>query len=150
MKKFKIELSKEHTANPDQIVDGCLGNEFGNGKITLYDKEAAIKKAIMFGGEVKEVKGIHNLIGNMTIQTIPKKSLLASVIKALNGRECFEGVTDFDGERIYYGDVFGFILGENSQIKDNSVLKITNKEVLNQLEELNSLISADYVIIIGE
>ena len=42
--KFKVKLNDTHNAKPDQIVDGYLGNIFGDGKIAEYTRGEAIKK----------------------------------------------------------------------------------------------------------
>lgn len=48
---YKVLLLEGHTAQADQIVDGYLGNSFGDGKVELYDKGEAYKKAYLFRGK---------------------------------------------------------------------------------------------------
>lgn len=51
---YRVKLWEHHEAQPDQIIDGCLGNVFGDGKIALYPKREAEKKARMFGGTAEK------------------------------------------------------------------------------------------------
>ncbi len=56
-KVYRVRLIKGHDARPDQIVDGCLGNSFDNGKIQEYSRGEAIKKAKLFGGKIEGIEG---------------------------------------------------------------------------------------------
>jgi hypothetical protein len=142
MKKYRVKLLNNHTAKPDQIIDGCLGNSMGNGKIQTYTRGEAIKKAYRFVGKIEEVKGIHNVIGTLSIQSIPENALLHGVVLHLVKRTAFLDATSM-GEKIYQGDVFEAILGEIAENPNDR----TDPKVLVQLEELTELISADYVLI---
>lgn len=73
-KKFKVKLLPDHTAKPDQIINGYLGNSFHDGKITEYTRGEAIKKASMFGGKIEEVK-----------KAIPMPQLSADELLTLEG-----------------------------------------------------------------
>lgn len=53
--KYRVKLLKGHSAKKDQIVDGYLGNSFGNGKVETYDRGDAIKKARLFGGKIEKI-----------------------------------------------------------------------------------------------
>jgi hypothetical protein len=53
MKQYRVKLQDNHSANEDQIINGYLGNAFGNGKIMEYTRGHAIKKARMFGGKIE-------------------------------------------------------------------------------------------------
>jgi hypothetical protein len=124
---FKVKLNENHSAQPDQIKDGYLGNEF---MIFKYTRKEALKKAIRFGGTIEQHKWPF-LAKEVKMVQISNPSLLYDIEAALGGRECF---TDNDaslGEGIYYGDVFGVMLQERI---------ITGKAKF-QLEEL-----ADYCI----
>ena len=142
MKKFRVVLKEGNTARPDQVQDGCLASGFNDGKVGLYEYKEAKKKASMFGGEIEEVEGIHNVIGNLSMQTIPRSALLDGVERALRTREQFKDATTNNNEQIFSGSVFEQIASENEE----SVFKL-NKKVLDQLNELASLIHADYVLI---
>lgn len=138
MKKFRVVLKEGNTAKPDQRVNGYLGNVFGDGKIATYERKEAKKKASMFGGEIEEVEGLHNVIGNLTMQTIPRSALIDGVEKQLRGREMFVDNDLHNSEQMFSGDVFEAIASEYDGV---------NKKTLNQLNELAELIHADYVLI---
>ena len=148
MKKYRVVLLEGHKAKADQIIDGCLGNVFDDGKVALYDRGDAIKKARMFGGKIVEAQGLHSVIGKLSIQTIPENALLFGVTKLLNGREAFKDATDND-ERMYHGDIFETLANEIDQFSEIERVHLfgTPKKVIDQLEELAKLISADYVLI---
>ena len=147
MKKYKVKLLEGHKAKDTDIVDGYLGNIFGNGRIATYDRGEAIKKANMFGGVTELAKGIHEVIGSLSIQTIPENALLDGVVKLLKGREAFKDASEMN-EVIYQGDVFEEILGELEEIKKNHwIAQQPLQKVVDQLNELAELISADYVMV---
>lgn len=54
-KLYKVKLNEVHHAKADQIINGYLGNIFGNGKIAEYTRGEAIKKARMFNGKIEVV-----------------------------------------------------------------------------------------------
>lgn len=54
MKFYKVIITKDNpTAKPHQVINGYLGNIFGNGKVAEYEHKEAIKKAQMFNGEIE-------------------------------------------------------------------------------------------------
>lgn len=53
-KEWKVRLLEGHDARPEQAVNGYLGNVFGSGKIELYSRGQAIKKARMFKGKIEK------------------------------------------------------------------------------------------------
>lgn len=53
--KYRVKLLPGHSANKDQIVDGYLGNSFGNGEIEIYDLYWAKRKARQFGGKYERI-----------------------------------------------------------------------------------------------
>ncbi len=84
MNYFKVELFKDNNANEDQIIDGCLGNNFGNGLVSDYESLEALKKAKMFGGYIKlsrVVKFIYVMMNSRegefstTVKTVHEVSL---------------------------------------------------------------------------
>ena len=82
----------------------------------------------------------------VSMMQIPESALLPSVVLELKGREAF---TDTDAtlmERIYTGEVFEAILGEQGELKKGFTGGIRmSKKALNQLEELAKLVDTDYV-----
>jgi len=52
-KLYRVKLNENHHARPDQIIDGYLGNAFGNGIVQEYTRGEAIKKAGMFNGKIE-------------------------------------------------------------------------------------------------
>ncbi len=89
--------------------------------------------------------GIKKVMQKVSMIQIPENALVYGVEKALEGRECFRDTDDELDEKIYTGDIFETILGENAQMSDNSVLKIKDKKILGQLEELAKLVDSEYV-----
>lgn len=146
MKKYKVVLQEGHKANPDQVIDGCLGNIFNNGKVALYERGEAIKKARMFGGYTKQVEGLHSVITKLSVVSIPENALLHGVVKLLEGREAFKDTDDTLDEKMYAGHIFEDIAGEQAELEDGHMFKAQQK-VLDQLDELAELIGEDYVLI---
>lgn len=145
MKKYKVKLLNGHSAIEDKIIDGYLGNNFDNGKVQLYDRNEAIKKARMFGGKIEEATGLHSVITTMSIMTIPENALLHGVVNRLEGRLAFKDATGMN-EEIYHGDVFAEILSEIYE-QAGKRFEANLQKIVNQLEELSELVSADYVLI---
>jgi len=54
--KFRVKLSSTSNAKPEQIVNGYLGNSFGNGQIEVYTRGEAIKKAKSFNGKIEAIE----------------------------------------------------------------------------------------------
>ena len=52
---YKVRLLDGHLAKPDQIVNGYLGNAFGNGEPMTYTRGEAIKKARGFKGKIEKL-----------------------------------------------------------------------------------------------
>jgi len=50
---YRVKLNETHNAKPSQIIEGYLGNAFGNGEIMEYTRGEAIKKARMFNGKIE-------------------------------------------------------------------------------------------------
>lgn len=90
---------------------------------------------------------IKTVIGNLSIQTIPENALLDGVVRELEGREAFKDADPNNNERIYHGDVFEAIASEYAQMEDSTSPLKPSKKVLDQLDELAELISADYVLV---
>ncbi len=76
---------------------------------------------------------------------ISENALVHGVVKALSGRESFVDTDNSLNERIYTGEIFEAILGENAEIPDGHFMKITDKKTLDQLEELAKYCDAEYV-----
>jgi len=87
---------------------------------------------------------LKDVIGKVTISQIPENALVDGVVKALSGREMFNDVDNDLGERLYSGDVFEAILGEDCEMPTNSPLKL-NSKTISQLEELVKIIDTEYV-----
>lgn len=66
MKYYKVRIPNDSDVEQDQIIDGYLGNAFGNGKIAEYTRGEAIKKARMFGGKIEFVREIQYAIVTLT------------------------------------------------------------------------------------
>lgn len=88
--------------------------------------------------------GIKNVMNKVSMVQIPENSLLHGVVKVLDGRESFRDTDNELDEKIYTGDIFEAILGEQAQMVD-CLLKIKDEKVLAQLEELAKLVKTEYV-----
>lgn len=140
------ELNKKKNDGAS-IIDGYLASY---GKINTYTRHEAVKKAGWFDGTIELVQSdVAKHLTNVTLQQIGENVLLAGVIKALSGREAFNDADPDNSERIYHGDVFEAILGEDAEMPKTSVMKIKDKAVLNQLEELATYVDADYLQIVN-
>ena len=100
----------------------------------------------MHSPKTNTMSNIKTVIGNLSIQTIPENALLHGVVQALRGREAFNDADPTNTERFYHGDVFEAIASEQAEM-GASPIRIKNQKVIDQLEELAELISADYVLI---
>lgn len=78
------------------------------------------------------------VLNKVSMVQIPENVLMHGVVKALSGRESFCDVDTDLNERIYTGDVFEAILGENAQLRSGCPMKV-HKKVEKQLEELAKL-----------
>ena len=100
----------------------------------------------MHSPKTTTMSNIKTVIGNLSIQTIPENALLHGVVQALAGREAFNDADPTNIERFYHGDVFEVIASEQAEM-GASPIRIKDQKVIDQLEELAELISADYVLI---
>lgn len=155
--RVKLTEDKAKALNKKAKKDKSSTVSVINGYLAAYDviqdysRQEAIKKAGWFDGTIEHIKSvIAKNLTSATLQQIGENVLLEGVLKVLNGREAFNDA-DYPNntERIYHGDVFEAILGENAEIKDDSVMKITDKAVLDQLEELSIFVDADYLQIVN-
>jgi hypothetical protein len=87
---------------------------------------------------------LKSVLNKVEIIQIPENALLDGVVKELRGREMFVDSDVTLDERIYSGDVFEQILGEQSEMGD-SPIRINNLKVLDQLNELTLLVTTEYV-----
>jgi hypothetical protein len=83
----------------------------------------------------------------VSMTQIPESYLTKGTLKALEGREAFSDTDTELDEKIYMGDVFEAILGENAEMKD-SPIAIKNEATLLQLEELSREVTTEYVQIV--
>lgn len=78
---------------------------------------------------------LKDVLNPMKMVQIPENALIHGVVKALEGRESFKDA-DLDlNERMYTGDVFEAILGENAQMPKGHFMRLS-KKTEEQLEEL--------------
>ena len=74
----------------------------------------------------------------MRMVQIPEDALIHGVVKELEERESFRDTDPELNERIYTGDVFEAILGENDQFEKGHPMRV-DKKTEGQLEELAKL-----------
>jgi hypothetical protein len=86
----------------------------------------------------KKKSNLKSFLTKMRMVQIPEKVLMHGVRNALRGRESFIDVDKDLDERLYTGDVFEVILGEQAQLKEGCAMKV-HKKVEEQLEELAKL-----------
>lgn len=100
MKRFIVKLLEGHSAKPEQIVDGCLGE---NGLVYTYLKGEASKKARMFGGKIEPYTGAYQIEDEVKFAQIPYDGLPQIVKDAFDKTD--PAYIDADksiGEKIYY------------------------------------------------
>jgi hypothetical protein len=134
MQLYKVKLNEGHTAKPEQISGGYLGN-YEDINVALYTKSEATKKAKMFGGKI-EKHGKNYTAVSMKVLQLSKQEISPAVINQLNGREVFQDTDTAVGEIMYYGDVFDAVLGEQGELSEILCL---NEAVLDELNVLNNL-----------
>lgn len=146
---YRVKLNEGHTAKPDQIAVGYLGND-NSIDPALYSKSEAQKKAKMFGGSVEPFGKAYHL-NELKMVQIPKKQLSERLLNELKDRESFADVdTDLD-EKIYSADIFEAILGEVDDAIENQLLVRVGKKTQDLIDELLVLIELtkdyEYVMI---
>lgn len=82
---------------------------------------------------------LKSVINKVNMLQIPENALVHGVVKSLEGRESFRDTDSDLNERIYTGDIFVAILGENDQIHDEEHPMKLDKKTVAQLEELATL-----------
>ncbi len=93
-----------------------------------------------------EVKNkLRNVLGRLTICTIPESALLPQVLKELEGRESFVDNDNEIGEAIYSGDIFEAIASEQFEINMGTGNMAT--DAIEQVNALAELISQNYILI---
>ena len=86
----------------------------------------------------KKKSNLKSVLNPMRMVQIPENALIHGVVKSLEGRESFRDVDTDLNERMYTGDVFEAILGENAQMPKGHLMRL-NKKTEGQLEELAKL-----------
>ena len=76
----------------------------------------------------------------VSMSQIPENALLDGVVTELVGREEFKDTDDFLNEKIFRADVFDEILGEQSELKEGTPMRLS-KKVLDQIIEISTLVS---------
>ena len=93
---------------------------------------------------MKKSTGIKKVMQKVSMMQIPENALLDGVLRALEGREAFRDTDGSLNERIFTGDVFEAILGENAQFEERHPMRLGLKTE-HQLEELAKLVNTEYV-----
>lgn len=136
MQVYKVKLNKEHFIKKEYVVDGYIGSEVEPGKIQLYTRSEAIKKARVFGGKI-EAHGKKYTISSAKILQLAKSELGDDIINELRGREVYQD-HETDNNPIYYGDVFEAILGEDSEKPLSKRMSFTTCEDITVLDIMSS------------
>lgn len=143
MKKYKVKVLDPSKLLPSQTTNGYLSSA---GAIQMYTRGEAIKKARAFNGKM-ELVGLSTVLSEVRMIQIPENALLDAVVKHLKGREAFKDTESDLDERIYTGDVFEAIASEYAEVRGKGIPDQYQK-VLDQLDELATLIDTEYVQIV--
>lgn len=137
---YGVKLNENHTAKPEQVYNGFLGEGF----INLYTKGEAIKKSKQFGGLVKPI-GKKYAVDTLGILRLKKSDLSTNVKNLLHKYTDAVIIDNFD---VYTNDVFEELLGILSEnTKANGT--ILQSMLVSELNVLNTLcIDAAYVMIV--
>ena len=103
MKYYKVRLLDGHSARPDQIVDGYIGNGFGSGTVhNQYTRGEAIKKARMFGGKAE----FSHEVVFVYVAMDSREGELTNTIKSVHEVDIATNTREFANElaRDYYND----------------------------------------------
>lgn len=137
MQLYRVKLKEGHTARPEHVVNGYLGND-STIDPDIYELQEASKMAEWFGGEI-EPFGRNYPMGRLKVIQLNKEDISKHVQRELDGREAFRDADPELDERMYYGDVFQAILGEHSE----QTLLSFNQDVIDELLVLDK-ICAEY------
>ena len=140
--KYKVKLLDGHSALPNQIVGGYLGNTFDNGRIERYTRGEAIKKAKRFGGEIEEIPTTISF-DEMKMATIDENVLIHGVeVLVKEFDPAFNDATK-GNQVIYPANIFEQLLNDNE--RERSAM---SKKIHDQLEELaDAMEYFQYVVI---
>ena len=149
MQLYRVKLNEGHSAKPDQIAGGYLGN-YSTVDPALYTEREAKKKAKMFGGSIEKF-GIEYTVDKINVIQIPKSQLSQALVDELNGREVFADTDNQLGELMYCSDVFEAILGEQYEYFDKQKLIRVGQDsqkLVDELMVLNEIcIDSQYVML---
>ena len=137
MQLYRVKLNEGHSAKPEQIAAGYLGN-YSTIDPALYTEREAKKKAKMFGGSIEKF-GIEYTVDKINVIQIPKHQLSQALVDELNGREVFADTDTQLGELMYCSDVFEAILGEQYEYFEKQTLIRVGKEYQVLVDELMAL-----------
>jgi hypothetical protein len=137
MQLYRVKLNEGHSAKPEQIAAGYLGN-YSTVDPALYTEREAKKKAKMFGGSIEKF-GIEYTVDKINVIQIPKHQLSQALVDELNGREVFADTDTQLGELMYCSDVFEAILGEQYEYFEKQTLIRVGKEYQVLVDELMAL-----------
>jgi hypothetical protein len=142
MQYYRVKLKEGHTARPEHVVNGYLGND-STIDPSIYTLSEANKMAEWFYGEI-EPFGKNYGIDDVKVIQISRKDLSNQVLKELQDREVFTDTDCEIDERIYYGSVFETILGENGE----QTLLSFNQDIIDELLVLDTMCgSYQYVML---
>lgn len=133
MQYYRVKLKEGHTARPEHVVNGYLGND-ATIDPEIYDLKEANKMAGWFGGEI-EPYGKNYPMGELKVIQLNKTDISKHVLRELDGREAFRDADPDLDECMYYGDVFQAVLGENAE----QTLLSFNQDVIDELLVLDKL-----------
>jgi hypothetical protein len=146
---YRVKLNEGHTAKPDQIAVGYLG-DYSTTDPALYTKGEAQKKAKMFGGSVEPFGRSYHL-NELKMVQIPNEQLSERLLNELKDRESFADVDTDLNEKIYSADIFEAILGEVDEAIEQELLVRVGKKTQDLIDELLVLIELtkdyEYVMI---
>ena len=138
LQAYRVKLGEGHTANPDQIIDGYLGNAFGDGEICIYTRGWAINKAKLFNGKIEPFGKKHDIEKDKFAQ-IYKSNLSLELQEILEDiRHYYSTDNHVLKAKFYAGNVFDLIVHPE---EENDVIEGLSEDCKLECRILNTLVS---------
>lgn len=123
MQMYVVKLNKGHKATDQQNVGGYLG--YGEtGKLYVYTKSEAYKKARIFGGKAMPYGKNYEATDEAKVLILRRDEIHPTIVKAMRGREMLtdvgtsneHGVVLFERE-IFYNILIAYVYEKQVQIE---------------------------------
>ena len=134
MQMYSVKLNKEHHATAQQNVSGYLG-DIRSGKLYIYTKAEAYKKARMFGGKAMPYGKKYEATDDVRVLILRRDEIHPSIVKEMRDREV---LTDIGRLK-----ECGLVLFEREVFRDILLAHGHEKQVYIELDALNEM-TQDY------